>query len=162
MTDSCACAGEGPVIIYTDGSCLGNPGPGGWAAILRWNGHAKELSGGHSPTTNNRMEMLAAIMALESLKRNCTVELFTDSRYLRDGIEKKWLAGWKRRGWLTADKKPVKNQDLWRRLDELLSRHKVTMHWVEGHAGHPENERCDVLAKAAASKRNQPPDPGYP
>ncbi len=160
MSDSCT--GTTSVTIFTDGSCLGNPGPGGWAAILRWNGHEKELSGGHAPTTNNRMEMLAAIMALESLNRTCTVNLYTDSKYLRDGIEKGWLAGWKRKGWVTAAKKPVKNQDLWKRLDALLTKHTISMHWVEGHSGHPENERCDVLAKTAASKRNLTPDPGYP
>lgn len=151
-----------PVTIYTDGSCLGNPGPGGWAAILLWENHRKELAGGLAPTTNNRMELLAAIQALESLQTPCAVNLHTDSRYVRDAIEKKWLAGWKKKGWLTADRKPVKNQDLWNRLDGLLSRHTVRFHWVEGHAGHPENERCDQLARAQAGSRGLARDPGYP
>jgi ribonuclease HI len=136
------------VEIYTDGACSGNPGPGGWGAVLRWNGHEKELSGGEADTTNNRMEMMAAIMALESLKKPCAVDLYTDSTYLKDGLEK-WLQGWKKRGWKTADKKPVKNKDLWEALDSLFQKHDVKLHWVKGHAGHPENERADALAREA-------------
>jgi ribonuclease HI len=138
-----------PIVeIYTDGACSGNPGPGGWGAILRYGRHEKELSGAEPATTNNRMEMTAAIMALEALTRPSTVELYTDSTYLRDGILK-WLPSWKKRGWLTADKKPVKNVDLWQRLETALSPHRVTWHWVKGHAGHPENERADKLAVEA-------------
>jgi ribonuclease HI len=136
------------VIIHTDGACSGNPGPGGWGAILEWNGHKRELKGGEPHTTNNRMELMAAIMALETLKRPCTVEVHTDSQYLRDGITK-WIHGWKRNGWRTADKKPVKNADLWQRLDAALARHNVSWHWVRGHAGHDLNERADELARAA-------------
>ncbi|MDX1676483.1 ribonuclease HI [Arsukibacterium sp.] len=137
------------VAIYTDGSCLGNPGPGGYGAILVYNQHRKELSGGFRLTTNNRMELLAAIIALESLKSACQVELTTDSQYVRLGIMQ-WLAGWKRNNWKTSQKQPVKNQDLWQRLDAAAAKHKVNWHWVKGHAGHPENERCDVLARTAA------------
>jgi len=133
------------VEIHTDGACRGNPGPGGWGAILRAAGTEKELWGGELQTTNNRMELLAAIRALESLKRPCHVRAYTDSQYLRRGITE-WLGDWKRRGWKTADRKPVKNEDLWRRLDELTSVHDVNWHWVKGHAGHPENERADRLA----------------
>jgi ribonuclease HI len=139
------------VEIFTDGACSGNPGPGGWGAILRYKGAEKELSGGENPTTNNRMELTAAIMALESLTRRCKVDLYTDSNYVRDGIMK-WLSGWKAKGWKTADKKPVKNQDLWERLDAAVSRHEVAFHWVKGHAGHPENERADELARLAIRK----------
>ncbi|WP_454915484.1 ribonuclease HI [Xanthobacter sediminis] len=134
------------VAIFTDGACSGNPGPGGWGALLRFGAHEKALSGGEQLTTNNRMEMTAAISALEALKESCAVELHTDSQYLKDGITK-WVHGWKRNGWRTADKKPVKNQDLWERLDEALKRHEVQWHWVKGHAGHPENERADELAR---------------
>ncbi len=138
-----------PIVeIYTDGACSGNPGPGGWGAVLRYGKHEKDLSGAEPATTNNRMEMTAAIMALEALTRPSTVELYTDSTYLRDGILK-WLPGWKKRGWLTADKKPVKNADLWQRLEAALVPHKVTWHWVKGDAGHPENERADKLATEA-------------
>jgi ribonuclease HI len=133
------------VSIYSDGACKGNPGPGGWGALLQWNGHERELFGGEANTTNNRMELLAVIKALESLSRACQVQVYTDSQYVQKGIGE-WIAGWKRRGWKTADKKPVKNEDLWRRLDELAGRHRVTWHWVRGHAGHPENERADELA----------------
>ena len=133
------------VEIFTDGACSGNPGPGGWGAILRYNSAEKELSG-EPATTNNRMEMMAAIMALEALKRPAAVDLHTDSTYLRDGITK-WIHGWKRNGWKTAAKKPVKNVDLWQRLEQALERHDVAWHWVKGHAGHPENERADVLAR---------------
>ena len=137
------------IEIYTDGACSGNPGPGGWGVILRWRGHEKELSGGEADTTNNRMELMAAIQALESLKRSSSVDLHTDSTYVRDGITK-WIHGWKRNGWKTSAKKPVKNEDLWKRLDAALSGHQVSWHWVKGHDGHPENERADGLATAAA------------
>lgn len=135
-----------PVTIYTDGSCEGNPGPGGWAAILLSGVHRREISGGEPATTNNRMELLAAIAALAALKERCQVELYTDSRYLRDGIDR-WVAGWKRNGWRTRDKKAVKNADLWRRLDALVIHHQITWRWVKGHAGHEHNERCDELAR---------------
>ena len=140
------------VKIFTDGACSGNPGPGGWAALLRWNGVEKEKSGGERHTTNNRMEMMAAIRALESLKRGMPVDLYTDSTYLRDGITK-WLPAWKANGWKTAARKPVKNQDLWQRLEAALTGHDVRWHWVKGHAGHPENERADELARKAMPKR---------
>ena len=136
------------IEIYTDGACSGNPGPGGWGALLRWNGNTKELSGGTADTTNNRMELMAAISALEALKEPVTADLYTDSAYVRDGIAK-WMFGWKKNGWKTADKKPVKNTELWQRLDEARKIHKVEWHWVKGHAGHPENERCDELAREA-------------
>ena len=139
------------VEIYTDGACSGNPGPGGWGAILRFNGVEKEMSGGDPETTNNRMEMMAAISALEAFKRPCVVDIYTDSSYVRDGITK-WIFGWQKRGWKTADKKPVKNVELWQRLLEALKTHKVEWHWVKGHAGHPENERCDELARQAVPK----------
>ena len=134
------------VTIHTDGACSGNPGPGGWGAILEWDGREKELSGGEAETTNNRMELTAAIMALEALTRPCDVDLYTDSQYVRGGIMG-WLKGWKRNGWRTADKKPVKNVELWQRLDEAASRHNVEWHWVKGHAGHDMNERADELAR---------------
>ena len=134
------------VTIWTDGACSGNPGPGGWGAILHWNGHEKELNGGEALTTNNRMELMAAIVALESLKRPCAIDLHTDSQYLRGGITG-WLHGWKRNGWKTADKKPVKNVELWQRLDEATQRHDIEWHWVKGHAGHEMNERADALAR---------------
>lgn len=138
-----------PVVdIFTDGACRGNPGPGGWGAILRYGDVEKELSGGEALTTNNRMEMTAAIAGLEALKRPCRVRLYTDSQYLRDGITQ-WLRGWKARNWRTADKKPVKNVDLWQRLDAAAAPHQVEWLWVRGHAGHPENERADALARAA-------------
>lgn len=138
--------------IFTDGACSGNPGPGGWGAILRYGDNEKELSGGEAATTNNRMELMAAIAALEALKRPSTVRIHTDSRYLRDGITT-WIHNWKRNGWRTAAKKPVKNEDLWRRLDDLLRTHDVSWHWVRGHAGHPENERADELARSAMPGR---------
>ncbi|MEZ5877815.1 MAG: ribonuclease HI [Tepidamorphaceae bacterium] len=134
------------VCVYTDGACSGNPGPGGWGALLVYNGTEKELSGGEAETTNNRMELMAAIQALEVMKRPVAIDLFTDSSYVRNGITQ-WLPAWKARGWKTADKKPVKNVDLWQRLEEALARHKVEWHWVKGHAGHPENERADQLAR---------------
>jgi ribonuclease HI len=137
------------VEIWTDGACSGNPGPGGWGAILRAAGGAeKELSGGEKATTNNRMELMAAIAALEALTKPCRVSLTTDSQYVREGVTK-WIHGWKRNGWKTADKKPVKNEDLWKRLDAAQARHTVAWHWVKGHAGHVENERADALARAA-------------
>jgi len=141
----------GRLIIHTDGACSGNPGPGGWGAILQWNGHTRELKGGEAHTTNNRMELMAAIMALEALKRGCDVEIHTDSQYLRDGITK-WIHGWKRNGWRTADKKPVKNAELWQRLEAALARHRVAWHWVRGHAGHDLNERADELARMAIAE----------
>ena len=136
------------VEIWTDGACSGNPGPGGWGAILRYGGAEKELSGGDAATTNNRMELLAAISALEALTRPSRVRLTTDSRYVMDGITK-WIHGWKKRDWTGADKKPVKNRDLWEQLAAAEARHTVDWHWVKGHKGHPENERCDALAVAA-------------
>ncbi len=137
--------------IFTDGACSGNPGPGGWGAILRYGGVEKELNGFEADTTNNRMEMLAAIVALETLKRPLKVRLHTDSQYLRDGITK-WIKGWKAKGWQTADRKPVKNRDLWERLDAAQNRHDIAFHWVRGHAGHPEHERADALARAAIAE----------
>ena len=136
------------VTIHTDGGCEGNPGPGGWAAVLRHHGHAREISGGEPATTNNRMELRAAIEALRALKEPCAVKIFTDSEYLRNGITQ-WIKGWKARGWITKDKQPVKNADLWRELDAACARHHVTWGWLKGHAGHADNERCDVLAGAA-------------
>jgi ribonuclease HI len=136
------------VEIFTDGACSGNPGPGGWGAILRSGAHEREMSGGERLTTNNRMEMMAAIEALRALKQPSVVVLHTDSRYLMDGATK-WLAAWKKRGWKTADKKAVKNEDLWRALEDALDHHDVTWKWVRGHAGHPENERADELARNA-------------
>ncbi len=139
------------VHIWTDGACLGNPGPGGWGAVLRWNGHERELSGGEPATTNNRMELMAAIRALESLKRPCKVLLTTDSQYVRKGITE-WLVNWKMNGWKTAAKKPVKNVELWQRLDQARQRHEVRWDWVKGHSGQPENERADQLASLAARR----------
>jgi ribonuclease HI len=136
------------VEIFTDGACKGNPGPGGWGAILRHGGRERELSGAEPATTNNRMELVAAIMALRALTKPCQVALSTDSTYVRDGITK-WIFGWQRNGWRTADKKPVKNADLWQALLDAARPHKVEWHWVKGHAGHPENERADKLACAA-------------
>ncbi len=137
---------DGPVEIFTDGACSGNPGPGGWGVLLRMGKTEKELKGGEGETTNNRMELMAAIMALEALKRPCTVTLHTDSTYVKNGITD-WIAKWKRNGWRTAAKKPVKNAELWKRLEDALEPHKVTWKWVKGHAGHPENERADQLAR---------------
>ncbi len=136
----------GAVTIYTDGGCKGNPGPGGWGALLVYKGREREIWGGEPHTTNNRMELMAAIVALETLKRPCRVELYTDSQYLRNGITE-WIGGWKARGWKTSQNQPVKNADLWQRLDEARRRHDVSWHWVRGHAGHPENERVDRLAQ---------------
>jgi len=151
MNDASPATAGQRVIVHTDGACSGNPGPGGWGVILQWGDHRKELKGGEPNTTNNRMELTAAIMALESLKRPCTVELHTDSEYLRQGITA-WIQKWKRNGWRTADRKPVKNVDLWERLDAALSRHNVRWHWVRGHAGHDLNERADELARAAIAE----------
>jgi ribonuclease HI len=142
---------EHQVTIHTDGACSGNPGPGGFGAILQWGGHTKELKGGEAHTTNNRMELMAAITALESLKRTCTVDLHTDSQYLRNGIMT-WIKGWKRNGWKTSDRKPVKNVDLWQRLDAALAHHTVRWHWVRGHSGHDLNERADELAREAIAE----------
>jgi ribonuclease HI len=136
------------VEAFTDGACSGNPGPGGWGAVLRVQGREKELSGAEPLTTNNRMELMGAIAALEALKRPSPVAITTDSTYVKDGITK-WVHAWKKRGWQTADKKPVKNQDLWERLDALCRKHQVTWHWVRGHDGHAENERADALAREA-------------
>jgi ribonuclease HI len=134
-----------PVTIYTDGACKGNPGPGGWGALLVWSGHEKELFGGEPHTTNNRMELTAVIRALESLRRACDVAIYTDSQYVKNGIQS-WIHTWKRNGWKTADRKPVKNAELWRELDELAHRHRIAWHWVKGHSDHPGNERADALA----------------
>jgi len=139
------------VEAFTDGACLGNPGPGGWAALLRAKGTERMLSGGEKATTNNRMELMAAIGALEALTRPCTVSLTTDSRYVMQGIEE-WVPKWRANGWLTADKKPVKNQDLWQRLSAAVERHQVRWHWVRGHNGHAENERVDVAAREQAEQ----------
>ncbi len=150
------------IHIFTDGSCLGNPGPGGWAAIVRLVGgdYEKEFSGGYAKTTNNRMEIMAVIEGLRALKYACKVEIFSDSQYVCNAIKKGWLKSWQKNNWRKADKKPVKNRDLWEELDKLLVAHSVTFHWVRGHQGHVENERCDVLAKAEAAKDNLPADMG--
>ena len=134
------------VDIFTDGACSGNPGPGGWGVVLRFGEHEKELSGGETNTTNNRMELTAAIMGLSALKEKCKVRLVTDSKYVADGITKGWAESWQKNGWRKADKKPALNPDLWKKLLELINYHDVTIDWVKGHAGHPENERCDKLA----------------
>ena len=140
------------VTIYTDGACSGNPGPGGWGAILEWQGHEKELSGGEVQTTNNRMELTAVLTALRLLKEPCTVELYSDSKYVVDAIDKGWLYGWQKKGWIKADKKPVLNVDLWQRLLPELARHDVHLHWVKGHAENEKNNRCDQLAVAESKK----------
>lgn len=140
------------INLYTDGACSGNPGPGGWGALLRWNGHEKELSGGEKDTTNNRMEMMAVIEGLKAIKKEgANVHIFTDSKYVMDGVTK-WLPGWKAKGWKTAAKKPVKNEDLWKEIDSLIRVHSVDFTWVKGHAGHPENEYVDKLAVSAIPK----------
>lgn len=143
------------VEIFTDGACSGNPGPGGWGALLRYNGSEKEFSGGEAHTTNNRMEMMAAICALEALSQRCQVRLMTDSKYLCDGITR-WLPGWRQRGWKTANRKPVKNVDLWQRLETLVAGHDVEWVWVKGHSGHVENERVDQLAREAIVRERKP------
>lgn len=141
------------VEIYTDGACKGNPGPGGWGALLRWGGHEKELCGGEGHTTNNRMELMAVIRALEALTRPADVLLCVDSRYVQDGVES-WMPRWKRNGWQTSDRKPVKNQDLWQQLDQALAGHRVRWRWIKGHSGHPDNERADKLANQGIPARH--------
>lgn len=140
------------IELFTDGACSGNPGPGGWGAILRYNGHEKELCGGEAETTNNRMELTAVIEGLSALKEPCEIELFTDSKYVCDAVAKRWVYSWKANGWKKADKKPALNVDLWEKLLELLDTHKVNFNWIKGHAGHPENERCDTLAVEYSQK----------
>lgn len=152
---------SGTVEIFTDGACRGNPGPGGWGAVLRAGSHEKEIYGGEAISTNNRMELMAAIAALESLKRPCTVVVTTDSQYLRKGITE-WLPQWKRRGWKTADKKPVKNADLWERLERASAPHRIDWRWIKGHAGHPENERADRLANRAIDEMMSRPSRSAP
>jgi ribonuclease HI len=149
------------VIIHTDGGCKGNPGPGGYGVVMTFGKHRRELSAGFRMTTNNRMELRAAIAALQSLTEPCEVELHSDSKYLIDAIAKRWIDGWQKRGWKTADKKPVKNQDLWQLLLTAMAPHKVDWRWVKGHAGHDENERCDVLADQAVRQKNLPEDEGF-
>lgn len=148
------------VAIFTDGSCLGNPGPGGYGVVLKYQQHLKEMSGGFLQTTNNRMELMAAIVGLESLKEDCNVVLTTDSQYVRLGITQ-WLKNWKRNNWRTSQKEPVKNKDLWQRLDAASVRHQIDWQWVKGHAGHPENERCDELARVAATEKATAVDSGF-
>jgi ribonuclease HI len=151
------------VIVHTDGACLGNPGPGGWGAVLQLQ-HSdarKELSGGFALTTNNRMEITAVLEGLAALREPCEVNLYTDSRYVCDALEKGWLDSWRSKNWLNSGKKPVKNIDLWQKLLPLLARHKIRFHWLKGHAGHAENERCDELACRAAAAPHLPPDAGY-
>ena len=140
------------VQLYTDGACSGNPGPGGYGAILRCNGYEKEISGGEAETTNNRMEPMAVICGLEALKRSCRVTVYSDSKYFADAVQKGWAKSWQRNGWRNASKKPAKNPDLWERLLNLLDKHEVTVVWLKGHAGHPENERCDRMAVAESKK----------
>ncbi|MDR2744065.1 MAG: ribonuclease HI [Desulfovibrio sp.] len=151
------------VVVYTDGACLGNPGPGGWGAVLLLPdfGARKELSGGFAVTTNNRMEIVAVLEGLAALREACEVSVHTDSRYVCDALEKGWLDSWRSKNWLKPDKKPVKNIDLWQKLVPLLARHKIRFHWLRGHAGHAENERCDDLARRAAASPHLPPDTGY-
>ena len=149
------------VIIHTDGGCKGNPGPGGYGAVMVCGGHRKELSAGYRLTTNNRMELRAAIAALELLREPCEVELHSDSKYVIDALSKHWIAGWQKRGWQTAAKQPVKNKDLWLRLLAALATHKMHYHWVKGHAGHAENERCDALANLAVNRPGLLEDAGF-
>ncbi len=143
---------EQKVVVYTDGGCRGNPGPGGWGAVLQFGDHEKEIYGYDSDTTNNRMELMAAISALELLSRSCEIELTTDSQYVRKGIIE-WMDGWKKRGWKTSAKKPVKNKDLWQRLDAAVQSHNITWHWIKGHSGHAGNERADDLANRAMDEK---------
>lgn len=140
------------VTIYTDGACSGNPGPGGYGVVLIYNGVEKELSGGEQATTNNRMELMAAIAGMEALKESCKVDLYSDSKYLVDGVTKGWAVGWRKRGWIKSDKKPALNPDLWERILDLFDQHEVTLHWVKGHADNPYNNRCDKLAVAETEK----------
>jgi ribonuclease HI len=149
------------VVIHTDGACKGNPGPGAYAAVLVCGGHRKELAEGFRLTTNNRMEIRAAIAALELLSEPCEVQLHSDSKYLVQAVSERWIDGWKRRGWVTADKKPVKNKDLWLRLIAAMEPHRMSWHWVKGHAGHRENERCDELANLAVIRPDLPADEGF-
>jgi ribonuclease HI len=149
------------ITIHTDGSCLGNPGPGGWAAVLRTDRHRKEICGGYALTTNNRMEILAVIKALGQLRYPCQVDLYTDSRYVCDSVEKGWIWNWQKKGWIKSNRKPALNADLWQSLIPLLARHKVRFHWLRGHAGHAENERCDELARCQATRPDLPTDNGY-
>ena len=146
MTESVAAGNSTTVDVYTDGACSGNPGPGGWGVLLRYRGTEREMSGGEAETTNNRMELMAAIQALESLTRPVAVRMHTDSTYVKDGITR-WIHNWKAKGWKTANRKPVKNIDLWKRLDRALAGHRIEWHWIRGHTGHPENERADELAR---------------
>ena len=148
------------IHIYTDGSCLGNPGPGGYGVVMTYKKHTKELSGGFALTTNNRMELLAPVVALESLKEKCNIILTSDSQYMRQGITQ-WIHGWKKKNWVTSNKTPVKNVDLWKRLDAAAQKHEIDWQWVKGHSGHPENERCDVLARTAAEASPTDADEGY-
>lgn len=149
------------VIIHTDGACSGNPGPGGWGVVMDWNGTRKELYGGEQLTTNNRMELVAATQGLKALKRACKVEMHVDSVYVKDGIGK-WIHGWKKNGWKTSDKKPVKNVELWQALDEAIKHHDISWHWVKGHDGHPENERADELARLGMEPFKSKPAPTAP
>lgn len=149
------------VVIYTDGACIGNPGPGGYGAVLLHGGRRKELSAGFRRTTNNRMELLAAVTALEALKEPCSVTLYSDSQYLVDNYTNGYVEGWRKRGWKRSNKEPALNSDLWERLLQQCQRHRVRLEWVKGHAGNPENERCDALSNAAASGKNLPPDEIY-
>jgi len=146
------------IVMYADGSCLGNPGPGGWGSILRHGEYEKELCGGFADTTNNRMEIMAVLQGLLALKEACTVDVYTDSQYLCKAVTSGWLENWQRNGWRTTAKKPVKNQDLWQRLLPLLKRHCVHFYWIRGHAGHRDNERCDALARTQAERTDLPPD----
>ena len=150
-----------PITIYTDGACSGNPGPGGYGVVLIYHKHRKELSGGFRWTTNNRMELMALIAALQALKEPCRVTIHTDSKYLMNAFEKKWIINWKRNGWKTSAKEPVQNQDLWQLLDQLLATHPYTFHWIKGHADDKENNRCDELAVVATRLTSLPPDSGY-
>jgi ribonuclease HI len=149
------------VVIHTDGSCLGNPGPGGWAVILRYRDHEREMAGGFAQTTNNRMEVMAVLKALHSLKEPCCVDLYTDSQYVAKAVREGWLKKWRSNGWRNAAGKPVKNRDLWEQLLPLLERHDIRFFWLKGHAGHPENERCDELARVQAALSGLPADEGF-
>ncbi|MBT8036932.1 MAG: ribonuclease HI [Verrucomicrobiae bacterium] len=149
------------ISIYTDGSARGNPGPGGYGTLLVYQGQIRELSGGFARTTNNRMEILAALTGIEALKESCEVTVYSDSKYLIDTMNKGWIHGWKKKGWKRGPHKPLKNTDLWQRMHALLDRHTINWQWVKGHNGHPENERCDVLATTAADQKNNPTDHGF-